>query len=102
MTDQTKTPDTHTYSPLQYDPEVLREHVRDMNLSTEQENALLEAVWLVIVGVIDLGLSPASQGTHSKPLVVDSSSVLALLSTSNMSNTEDAKADGSNAQRMDS
>src|ERR1700754_5216433 len=41
---------------LLFDPEKFREHVQDMDLSTKQQDALLEAVWLIVVGVIDLGL----------------------------------------------
>jgi hypothetical protein len=61
-------------------------------------------VWLIIIGVIDIDLGQyASGSTHSKPLAVDSSSVLAFLSTSEITNSKDAEADtGPSALRMDS
>lgn len=95
MTDQTANQTTQplTYSPLKYDPELFRGFVQDMGLSASQQDALLEAVWLVIVGVIDLGSGQHdSDRSDTKPLAVDSSSVLALVSTSKISNSEDAEA----------
>lgn len=107
MTDQTATPHQTTasaYSPLKYDPELFRPFVQGMDLSASQQDALLEAVWLVIVGVIDLGFGQHGSGpSDSNPLAVDSSSVLALVSTSKTSNAEDAKADiRPRARRTDS
>lgn len=106
MTDQTAntTPTHPAYSPLKYDPEIFRDFVQDMDLSASQQDALLEAVWLVIVGVIDLGFSQHGSGhPNSNPLALDSSSVLALISTSNASDTEDARSDiGPQALRTDS
>ncbi len=106
MTDQTAAPNTvpPAHSPLKYDPEVFREFVHDMDLSPSQQDALLEAVWLVIVGVIDLGFGQHISGnSNSNPLAVDSSSVLAFVSTSKTSDAEDAKADiRPKARRTDS
>lgn len=105
MTDQANTTTQHAeaaYGPLQFDPDIFREYVREMDLSLEQQNALLEAVWLVVVGVIDIGFGTHVQDSGSKPLAIDSSSVLTLLSTSNIPNAKDAKAIGPNARRMDS
>jgi hypothetical protein len=107
MTDQTNTPNTSagdTYRPLQFDPAPYREYVQGMDLTVSQQDALLEAVWLIVVGVIDMGSGLSGTGwLDSKPLAADSSSVLGSISTSKRSNAEDAVADdGPHARRMDS
>jgi hypothetical protein len=106
MTEHTATNTTPAYSALKYDPEAYREYVSDMGLSSSQQDALLEAVWLIVVGVIDFGFSAAQFSecrTDQKTLVVDSNAVLASIITSNKQDAEDAKAgDGLSARRMDS
>lgn|GEM_PF-5513135 len=106
MNDQTETTGfpAHRAAALRYEPEAFREYVQDMDLTPAQQDALLETVWLVVVGIIDIGLE-ANQGDGpiSNPLAVDSSRVLALLSTSKTSNTEDARANRKpSAPRTDS
>jgi len=102
-TDATPTPQPR-HTALKYDPEIFREFVQDMDLSASQQDALLDAVWLVIVGVIDLGFGQHISGnSNSNPLAVDSSSVLAFVSTSKTSDAKDAKADiRPKARRTDS
>ncbi|EKS35385.1 hypothetical protein HMPREF9696_02657 [Afipia clevelandensis ATCC 49720] len=101
--DTTEPSAREAYSPLKFEPSLYREHLQGMDLSPSQEDALLEAVWLVVVGVIDRGAAHTCRGSDSNPLAVDSSSVLGLVSTSKRSNSEVAQAeDGPRARRMDS
>jgi hypothetical protein len=107
MTEQTNTSTaaSPTYSPLKFDREQFRKYVQDMELSVAQQDALLESVWLIVVGVIDLGLGLhpfCNSVADSKPLAVDLSGVLALLSDSKTSDQKDATAEMPNVPRMDS
>lgn len=95
MNDQTEAPGFHAQpaAPLRYEPEAFREYVQDMGLTPAQQDALLETVWLVVVGVIDVGLEANQTDIlGSNPLAADSSRVLALLSTSKTSDTKDVRA----------
>ena len=40
---------------LTFDADDYREHVRDMGLSESQEDELLQALWSIVVGFVDLG-----------------------------------------------
>ncbi|MCK1463089.1 hypothetical protein IVB34_33210 [Bradyrhizobium sp. 2] len=104
MTEQTNHQTTEgAYRPLKLDREAFRGFLEGMDLTSAQEDALLDSVWLIIVGIIDLDPSQKSSACDSKPLAVDSSSVLAFLSTSKITNAEDAEAAaGPSAPRMDS
>ncbi len=43
------------YSVLKFDTDDYREYIQDMGLTEEQEHELLEALWSIIVGFVDLG-----------------------------------------------
>ena len=84
---------TTAYTALKFDPATYRPHVCDMGLSGSQQDALLEAVWLIIVGVVDSGFSPrriSEVSSDAKTLVVDSASVLESITNSNQQIAEDA------------
>lgn len=54
---------------LVFDPEAYRPHLAEYDLTPEQEKALLEAVWSVIVAVVDLRFrQSAADATTDIPL----------------------------------
>ena len=42
---------------MRLEPELYAEHVEDLGLTEDQEQALLESLWSVVVGFVDLGFS---------------------------------------------
>jgi hypothetical protein len=105
MRDQTETTGLSAPAPatLKYEPEAFRGYVKDMDLTSAQQDALLETVWLVVVGVIDMGLGlKEAASSDSNPLAADSSSVLALLSTSKTSKPQDVRDSEPSTRRTDS
>jgi hypothetical protein len=108
MTEQNQTtqPANISYAALKFDAEGYRNYVRDMGLSCDQEDALLEAIWLIVVGVLDAAhgfhLKPASHKDEN-PLVPDSDRVLRSIIITKEQRARDARAEESlNAAGKDS
>lgn len=70
----------HRAPALTFNPKEYAHYVRDYDLSEEQQRELLEAIWSIMVGFVDLGfgIHPIQQARDStKMLETDSPSVLA-------------------------
>lgn len=97
------TPTSNTrHTALRFEPEAFRQYVQGMDITTSQQDALLEAVWLIVVGVVEL----APEHHHfpefllrTQALEADSPSVLASDLTSDITNTKDAKASSETSAR---
>lgn len=73
-------PEVPSRPALKLDPESYRQFVSDAGLSRAQEDALLEALWTIIVSFVDLGfgLHPIQQVAGDISILdVDSAGVLA-------------------------
>lgn len=91
--DNTRTPPKSAYAALKYDPEKFRGHVNDMGLSLSQQDALLEDIWLIVIGVIDAAFGSRPFSAPAKTLAVDSGSVLRSIINLNEQKQKTAKAE---------
>jgi hypothetical protein len=67
------------YAALRLDREAYRPFVEGQSLTADQEDMLLEAVWLIVVGVVDLGFDFPATADHQLPLAADSSAVISFI-----------------------
>lgn len=103
MTEHTQTTPAPEYAGLRFDADAYRDYVSDMGLTLSQQNELLEAVWTVVVGVVDLRynlLGPEFKGGEI-PLAADSPAMISLL-TSEKENRNGAAIDSLAAGKEDS
>ncbi len=82
-----------TFATLTYDPEKFRSFVSDMDLSPSQQDALLEDIWLIVVGAIDAAFGARHMAVAAKPLAVDSSGVLRSIINLNEHKRRNARAE---------
>lgn len=80
-------PPTTQHTKISFDREAYRSYIRDMGLSAQQQDALMQAVWSILVGVMDFCVE---HGASETPLAADSSAVISFLTTSKTNEPEDA------------
>ncbi len=86
-------PTPTTPTKLSFDPERYRENLSDLGLTTQQENELLEAVWVLLVGIIDFQFNISKSLATQLPLAGDSSAVVSFLNSDNKKDDNDAAFD---------
>jgi hypothetical protein len=69
--DATKPP--NGFAPLAFEAEQYREHIADCELPAAVEAELLKALWAIIVGVVDMGLTihPVQQAIEPRAVTED-------------------------------
>jgi hypothetical protein len=91
---------------LKLDPEAYRHFLVDLDWTDTQKLEFIEALWLIIVGFVDMGfhIHPIQQvGECARTLEMDSPSVIASEDISeSMAAIEAERPDGASARRFDS
>lgn len=78
-------------TPLRFQREKYREHLNEMDLNTAQQDELLDAVWLICIGILDIAFMPDGDSKFAapvNPLAADSADVLRSSITSEINRKE--------------
>ena len=87
--------DGDTFLALRLDVEAYVHHLAETDWTEEQKREFIEALWQIIVGIIDLQYplsQPAKSARLLKTLDEESPSVIALETNSDMTETQDGEA----------